>query len=653
MGILKVIQPYTVFTGLDGKPLENGFIYIGSINQNPETAPVSVYWDEAMTQPVAQPIRTFSGYPSRLGTPSPIYVNSDYSITVRDKNRVLVFTAPISSEYQLSLSLSSGSSLVGFIQAGTGAELRTVQSRLRDTISVFDFMTVAQITDVQNKTKSLDVSGAIQEAVNFAKGRYIFMPIGTYRIDSPIELNWSSEVGTIYEQGTKIIGESTIDTIIINRFAGYGLKHSVTSAQAAASKRMTNGELSGFSIQFDASSPVGAAGIKLFSFWFGRIEDVMISGSKEHGIYLPVDPAISANPDNYSCAQLRVERCDIRSSTGWGINAGMFSIIWIIDSCYIVNNLLGGVYTAGSGHSVVNTAIAGNGTNSASVGLHIAHAGVGSPHNVHIRDNEMDNNWGCHIKLEGYSHIVEQNRFIQDASQGSGGVNYRNTHCVRIDPTLTGISACSVSNNLFRFDNPGVATLICIHAEPVAGSTGNQCINNIFSSSPASVVRYSFPSNRARNFAVEDGQQVAGSDSNKYGYGQLSVVIPQNLDMTTAGVKLPFLAVYDTQGRWFTGANQFYVPLYSGVLKISANLLIRHTVTANTPVTIQIKKNGVVVQTFTYPSGFPALALDYSISFSHTMLIAAGDQIEIWGVATTASGTFSIGDGQTISFQML
>ena len=89
-----IISPFPVFNDLDGSPLENGYIYIGQSNLNPETAPVNVFWDAALTIPAAQPVRTVGGYPSRQGTPSRFYSATDtYSITVRNKNRALVFSA--------------------------------------------------------------------------------------------------------------------------------------------------------------------------------------------------------------------------------------------------------------------------------------------------------------------------------------------------------------------------------------------------------------------------------------------------------------------------------------------------------------------------------------------------------------------------------
>jgi len=92
MSINTVDSPFPIFTDIDGSPLEDGYIYIGETNQNPEVVPVTVYWDSSLTTPALQPIRTISGYPSRSGTASRVYIRGNYSITVRNKNNTLVYS---------------------------------------------------------------------------------------------------------------------------------------------------------------------------------------------------------------------------------------------------------------------------------------------------------------------------------------------------------------------------------------------------------------------------------------------------------------------------------------------------------------------------------------------------------------------------------
>jgi len=89
---VRINQPFDEFTDTAGKPIENGYIYIGTINLNPETNAIAVYANAALTVPIAQPIRTIGGYPSYLGAPTRLYTAGDYSITVKSSSGVLVFS---------------------------------------------------------------------------------------------------------------------------------------------------------------------------------------------------------------------------------------------------------------------------------------------------------------------------------------------------------------------------------------------------------------------------------------------------------------------------------------------------------------------------------------------------------------------------------
>ncbi len=113
MSALSINPPYPAFAGADGQPLENGYIWIGTVNLNPQVNPISVYWDSALTIPAAQPIRTLNGYPSYQGTPSRFYAASDYSIQVLDSKGSVVYTS-------LNGNVSSGSAATN--ATGTGSQ---------------------------------------------------------------------------------------------------------------------------------------------------------------------------------------------------------------------------------------------------------------------------------------------------------------------------------------------------------------------------------------------------------------------------------------------------------------------------------------------------------------------------------------------------
>jgi len=93
MSALSVEPPYPAFADADGQPLEDGYIWIGTVNLNPITNPIVAYWDDALTITAVQPIRTSGGYPVYQGTPSRIYASTDYSIQVQNKNGTVVYTS--------------------------------------------------------------------------------------------------------------------------------------------------------------------------------------------------------------------------------------------------------------------------------------------------------------------------------------------------------------------------------------------------------------------------------------------------------------------------------------------------------------------------------------------------------------------------------
>jgi DNA/RNA endonuclease YhcR with UshA esterase domain len=98
------------------------------------------------------------------------------------------------------LAAPSGSSLIGYQPAGTGSVATTVQTKLRESVSVFDFMTSAQIADVQAGTLSLDVTTAMQAALD-SGAQEVIVPPGAYRV-----IGLEIKSGSVL---TKFIGSGT------------------------------------------------------------------------------------------------------------------------------------------------------------------------------------------------------------------------------------------------------------------------------------------------------------------------------------------------------------------------------------------------------------------------------------------------------------
>jgi len=93
MSALSVEPPFPAFADASGQPLDDGYIWVGTVNLNPITNPIVAYWNSALTITAVQPIRTSGGYPIYQGTPSRIYTASDYSIQVQNKNGTVVYTS--------------------------------------------------------------------------------------------------------------------------------------------------------------------------------------------------------------------------------------------------------------------------------------------------------------------------------------------------------------------------------------------------------------------------------------------------------------------------------------------------------------------------------------------------------------------------------
>jgi hypothetical protein len=97
------------------------------------------------------------------------------------------------SSFSNTTDIAKGDALVGFRQANytnllSGTIGRTVHSKFTEMISVWDFMTTAQIADVQSGTGSIDVRAACQNAINAAKalGAALHFPSGSYLINSTV-----------------------------------------------------------------------------------------------------------------------------------------------------------------------------------------------------------------------------------------------------------------------------------------------------------------------------------------------------------------------------------------------------------------------------------------------------------------------------------
>ncbi|MDW9228626.1 pectate lyase superfamily protein [Burkholderia cepacia] len=157
----------TQFIDQNGKPLANGTVTFYA----PGTTTKQDTWqDPAQTQVNTNPVQLDS-----RGQAS-IWGSGSYRQVVADKFGAVIWDQVTGSP---DLSLPGGSSSLGFMQSGAGAAPRTVQDKLRETISAQDYFQVGD----------LDFTNAIQRAINYlatGSGGTVLLPRGSFNISQTL-----------------------------------------------------------------------------------------------------------------------------------------------------------------------------------------------------------------------------------------------------------------------------------------------------------------------------------------------------------------------------------------------------------------------------------------------------------------------------------
>lgn len=138
------------------------------------------------------------------------------------------------AEINTDLAASTGATLVSTVQGGTGAVINTVDAKLKQQVSVFDFMTPVQITDAQGTTSTgSDHYSAFQNALNYVgglRGGDVLVPPGWYTLSA----------GLIFplKNGVSLIGQGQSRTSANN----YPCVLAFTHVGSSAVKVTANGQ---------------------------------------------------------------------------------------------------------------------------------------------------------------------------------------------------------------------------------------------------------------------------------------------------------------------------------------------------------------------------------------------------------------------------
>lgn len=213
---------------------------------------------------------------------------------------------------------------VSYTPAGTGAVATTVQSKLRETVSVKDFMTAAQIADAQAGTLAVDCLSAFQAALaSFPNtpGAYPGSYAGELRI--PKGSYYLSNTWKIDRQ-VRIVGDSSPDGNALGSVRLYfadGVDGIVfEDYRTSVSGNFADGS-SLESVYITRKNTALSTGDGIWMRTRARLRDVVIDQMGRHG-------------------------CRIEATSGGAVEGN--ANLWHIDSCRFMRNGTDGLYIDGA-----------------------------------------------------------------------------------------------------------------------------------------------------------------------------------------------------------------------------------------------------------------------------------------------------------------
>ena len=329
-------NPRQQFFGNDGNPLAGGKLYTYAAGTS---TPKATYTDTAGTIANTNPIVL------NARGEATIYWDGAYKVTLTDAASATIYTQDnyqdMGAAITTALAASSGSSLVGFLQSGTGAVARTVQSKLRDEVSVKDFG--AKGDGATDDTAAMTAAAAYINST----GSPVFVPPGTYLTD-PLTLAPAS-----YNAEGFFFGLEAASTIIKRRSAGASAF--ITMGASGATLYQANLVFRGLTI--DGGVTTNGDAFVAYDLVRCRFDNVYFSGGSKAchlygGICVTFDDCIFQN----ALHGMYIEKFTSSAGGGWpNINR--------LNNCQIVDNTTWGIWFDYGRMLVVNDCqVEGNGT---------------------------------------------------------------------------------------------------------------------------------------------------------------------------------------------------------------------------------------------------------------------------------------------------
>lgn len=586
--MLATVSPFPQYFDLEGKPLDSGELYFGVANDNPETNPITVYWDAAGTQPADQPIRTVNGYPVRAGAPAQVYSSStDYSMTCKDRKGRMVFYAASSLQFSVASLLQQYKDDIASAAAGEGAGLSGFDWAIipaainkadwgiqtaRNGTSVLRYIAPSLWAGIFDGTGTTDLHTYIQTAVDAlsaAGGGALYMPSGTYRLGA---VNYIRDDGsTVYgitsikmKDGVHVYGDGPA-TILKVKAGAYGSGAFYRAFSSRDATRLSRARISDLTI--DGNSSAQTASTQCSNIVLECADDVSVQRVRSinaNGNGIMLRGTTTSYATNLSVLDCVVQTCTaigIQISQGLGFVIEGNQVSNTTDNCIDVYgedgdssahakkfSIVGNTCDAGPVgiflETLENGTVAGNAINACTFGLTVNRIN-GQPNGLLITGNISS---GCATGIRG--------------TGDTGGVavyaNYFNGYSVagvQLGALSANCSYWDVSQNFFTPSSNTVPTILTV-GNTVSFCTGK---NNTVNSSGITAA-YLYTATASTHVAVRvDSFKVlpyqVGRDV--YGYDAEFLKLTSNGGKTSATAGPVDITIDDnTHGFYIIGATK-------------------------------------------------------------------------------------------------
>lgn len=221
-GVIATIPKYQFSSAL-GFPLVNGTLttYLAGT-----TTLTSTWQDQALTALNTNPVALDARGECVLWLDS----TKNYKFVLKNAAGVVQWTqdnltnsTAFAAAAAAALATSTGSSVIGYLQAA-GLVQRTVEDRLQEEVSLFDFIPLAEHAAISAKTSNYDASDNIASAILFCSllpsGTELVAPRGKYKCTKPIafknkvKMRGRAKLATVFEFTN--VGDGFVSANLVN-----------------------------------------------------------------------------------------------------------------------------------------------------------------------------------------------------------------------------------------------------------------------------------------------------------------------------------------------------------------------------------------------------------------------------------------------------